>query len=539
MELQRARRRRDELGHKPLCDRIRLRVLGKSHADAPCRHMTAGRTRIDPECSRGLAERAFQDITQHERAKVRTAQRVPPNEVAEPRGKEPAALHRVPDRESRLAVDLADPQERRDLAGRKPARVLEARDEALDHDIVGDRWSRALARHRRDRRDRGRERSPQTIEIREHHDHDDRRVSEQETRDRPVALGDDDHGHGVLARELDLDADPERRDSGVRDDDRGACDVRAVDLVDGARIEVRRRDGIADPMREVRTQTGVLGDLREDFVEQLRPRGVVERGQRTRDVRLAESDRCRAFVHGPLMMLGSSSCARRIRPMPEQRVSEYLRRLPLFSRLPDSELAELADRVRTKSFKRGEMIFRKDDPGTHLYMVLEGGVKIALPGEFGQEALVAIMRPGEFFGELARFDRSPRSASATALEDTRAALLAGDDFLAYLESHPASFRVVLETLARTIRRLSDRVEDLIFLDVPSRVAKYLLDLVRSSGGDGNELTLTQDELAAFIGASRVSVNRVLGDLERREIISIRRRRIVIKDADRLGKEVRF
>jgi CRP/FNR family transcriptional regulator len=165
-------------------------------------------------------------------------------------------------------------------------------------------------------------------------------------------------------------------------------------------------------------------------------------------------------------------------------------------------------------------------------------VKIALPGEFGQEALVAIMRPGEFFGELALFDRSPRSASATALEDARAALLAGDDFLAYLESHPASFRVVLETLARTIRRLSDRVEDLIFLDVPSRVAKYLLDLVRSSG-DGNELTLTQDELAAFIGASRVSVNRVLGDLERREIISIRRRRIAIKDADRLAKEVRF
>jgi CRP-like cAMP-binding protein len=95
--------------------------------------------------------------------------------------------------------------------------------------------------------------------------------------------------------------------------------------------------------------------------------------------------------------------------MAEQRVAEHLRRLPLFSRLADSELADLADRVRTKTFKRGEMIFRKDDPGTHLYMVLEGGVKIALPGEFGQEALVAIMRPGEFFGELALFDRSPRS----------------------------------------------------------------------------------------------------------------------------------
>ncbi|TME66037.1 MAG: Crp/Fnr family transcriptional regulator [Chloroflexi bacterium] len=316
----------------------------------------------------------------------------------------------------------------------------------------------------------------------------------------------------------------------------------AVDLVHRARIEVRGGDRIGDPVRKVRAQAGGLGDLSQKLVEDLRPRGILERRQRARDVRLADGDRCLllSVVHGPLMMLGTSSRARRIRRMPEQRVAEHLRRLPLFSRLPDSELAELADRVRTKSFKRGEMIFRKDDPGTHLYMVLEGGVKIALPGEFGQEALVAIMRPGEFFGELALFDRSPRSASATALEDTRAALLAGDDFLAYLESHPASFRVVLETLARTIRRLSDRVEDLIFLDVPSRVAKYLLDLVRSSGdGTGNELTLTQDELAAFIGASRVSVNRVLGDLERREIISIRRRRIAIKDADRLAKEVRF
>src|SRR5438105_11104363 len=224
--------------------------------------------------------------------------------------------------------------------------------------------------------------------------------------------------------------------------------------------------------------------------------------------------------------------------MPEQRVAEQLRRLPLSSRLREAEAAELGARVRTKQFKRGETIFRKDDPGTHLYMVLDGAVKIALPGEFGQEALVAIMRPGEFFGELALFDRSPRSASATALEDTRAALLAGDDFLAYLESHPASFRVVLETLAKTIRRLSDRVEDLIFLDVPSRVAKYLLDLAQQDGTDKLELTLTQDELAAFIGASRVSVNRVLGDLERREIIEIRRRHIVVRDRDRLAKEIR-
>ena len=237
--------------------------------------------------------------------------------------------------------------------------------------------------------------------------------------------------------------------------------------------------------------------------------------------------------------------------MPDAAMVERLRRLPLFARLSDEELGDLASRTRLRPYKRGEVIFRKDDPGTHLYLVLEGAVKISLPGEFGQEALVAIMRPGEFFGELALFDRSPRSAGATALEDTRAALLASDDFLAFLERHPSAVRIVLETLARTIRRLSDRVEHLTFLDVPSRVAKYLLDLsqapvkqpvaagARGEVGGPLELSLTQDELAAFVGASRVSVNRVLGDLERREIVSVKRRRIAILDAERLAKEVRF
>lgn len=165
-------------------------------------------------------------------------------------------------------------------------------------------------------------------------------------------------------------------------------------------------------------------------------------------------------------------------------------------------------------------------------------MKITLPSELGQEALVALMRPGEFFGELALFDGSPRSATATALEDTEAALLSRDDFLAFLGSNPAAVRLVLEALARTIRRLSDRVEDLTFLDVPSRVAKYLLDLAHASGKPTLELNLTQDELAAFTGASRVSVNRVLGDLERREMISVRRRRIAIRDPERLAKEIR-
>jgi len=84
---------------------------------------------------------------------------------------------------------------------------------------------------------------------------------------------------------------------------------------------------------------------------------------------------------------------RTIALVPETKLAEHLRRYPLFSKLPEAELTVLAERMRTRSFKRGESLFRKDDPGTHLYVILDGAVKIALPGEFGQEALVAIMRP--------------------------------------------------------------------------------------------------------------------------------------------------
>src|SRR3979411_2163488 len=159
--------------------------------------------------------------------------------------------------------------------------------------------------------------------------------------------------------------------------------------------------------------------------------------------------------------------------MPDLQLVQYLKRGPLFAKLSEAELASLAERMRQKAFKRGDTIFRKDDPGQHFYVVLEGAVKIALPGEFGQEALVALLRGGEFFGELALFDNSPRSATATALEDTRCALLAGDEFLSFVEAHPAATKVVFEALAKTVRRLSDRVGGLVFLGPPGPAGKHL------------------------------------------------------------------
>jgi len=212
---------------------------------------------------------------------------------------------------------------------------------------------------------------------------------------------------------------------------------------------------------------------------------------------------------------------------------------PMFSDLGADELQRISGLCHTEQLGLGQMLFQKGDAGDALYGVRRGQIRIETGASDGSRLTLNFMGPGDLFGEVAVLDGESRTADATAGEPSELFVLRRDDFLAFLETHPAAVRVVLDALAKTIRRLSDRVEDLIFLDVPSRVAKYLLDLAQQDGSDKLELTLTQDELAAFIGASRVSVNRVLGDLERRDIIEIRRRHIVVRDRDRLAKEIRL
>jgi CRP/FNR family transcriptional regulator len=169
---------------------------------------------------------------------------------------------------------------------------------------------------------------------------------------------------------------------------------------------------------------------------------------------------------------------------------------------------------------------------------VSGTAKITLPDEYGKEAVIALLRPGEVFGELALFDDAPRSATVVSVGDCECLLVGRDEFLALLERAPQTMREVLRLLARTIRRSTTRVEDLVFLDVPSRVAKSLLDLSEVNGAAA-EIELTQDDLAAMVGATRVSVNRVLASLEQRGIVKVARRRIAVLDRERLAREVRY
>lgn len=219
------------------------------------------------------------------------------------------------------------------------------------------------------------------------------------------------------------------------------------------------------------------------------------------------------------------------------RVAEYLAVSPLFACLSADDRLLLAHRMRSRRFTRDEVIFHRDDPASHLYVIVAGTVKIALPDENGREVVVAMERGGDEFGELALFDDSPRSATVTALTETECLLLARNDFMEALDRNHDAMRQMLGLLARMVRRSSGRVEDLVFLDLPGRVAKCLLDL--SEAGGKGEVDLTQEDLASFVGATRVSVNRALADLEKRGAISIGRRHIKVKDPTILQADVRY
>lgn len=219
-------------------------------------------------------------------------------------------------------------------------------------------------------------------------------------------------------------------------------------------------------------------------------------------------------------------------------VADFLGEVPVFSPLSSREREELASRMRLRRYGKDEVIFHRDDPAAHFFVIIAGTLKITVSDELGHEVHVALLRGGEVFGELALLDEGSRSATVTAVTETQLLALARNDFFDVIERHPSSMRAMLTLLARTVRRASGRIEDLVFLDVPGRVAKCLVDICQARGGI-SEVDLTQDDLAAFVGATRVSVNRVLADLEQLGAISVGRRHIEIKDETKLRKQIRY
>jgi CRP/FNR family cyclic AMP-dependent transcriptional regulator len=213
---------------------------------------------------------------------------------------------------------------------------------------------------------------------------------------------------------------------------------------------------------------------------------------------------------------------------------ESLRRCALFAHVDEEGLLTLAGQMRRRRFRRGEVIFHQDDIGDSLQVVVSGGVKIVLPSQEGDEAIIASLHPGEFFGELALLDGAPRSTTATALDATETLALPRDRFLSLLDDDPRIVRALLHALAEELRRLTGHVEDLHFLDLAGRLSIRLVRLARDANPDASgraelDWPFTQSDLAAMIGGTRQSVNKLLSGLVEDGLILIERDTLVITD----------
>lgn len=224
-------------------------------------------------------------------------------------------------------------------------------------------------------------------------------------------------------------------------------------------------------------------------------------------------------------------------------VDSVLHQSPLFASLDEDGAAALMELLTEQVVVKGGVLFQEDEPGDHLFLILEGKVKLGHASADGRESLMAILGPGEMFGELSLFDPGLRTSTATALTEARVLRLGNTQFMPWLAGRPEVAAALLQTLARRLRRTNEAMADLVFSDVPGRVAKALMELGEKFGTlipSGLLVThdMTQEELAQLVGASRETVNKALADFAQRGWITLESRQVLILDIERLGKRAR-
>jgi CRP-like cAMP-binding protein len=220
-----------------------------------------------------------------------------------------------------------------------------------------------------------------------------------------------------------------------------------------------------------------------------------------------------------------------------------LRRAALLRSLPSADLERVGALLQPRTYQRGEVVFHQGDVGETAHLVVQGHLKIVLPSHHGREAFLAIIGPGDLFGELALLDGEPRSATVVALDPVTTAVLHRADFLGLLRGSSAAREALQATLAGIIRERSERRANLMVLDQPGHLAKQLIELALAHGrplnGHEIEITvpLTQMDLAAMIGATRTRVNRLLDAYAAQGILTRERRKMVIRDLGALQRRV--
>lgn len=218
-----------------------------------------------------------------------------------------------------------------------------------------------------------------------------------------------------------------------------------------------------------------------------------------------------------------------------------LKRIPLFASLPDADQQNLVSLLRRVNLRKGEILFRQGDDGMSLYLIVQGRIKISLSRQMDVVTL-AILGQGEFLGEMALLDGLPRSADATALEDSYLYALNRKDFLSFLVNNEKAVHAVLSSLSIRLRKTDTLLAEMCFLSLSVRLVQKLAEFAQQLPPDENNpnectLKVSQQELGNILGVSRESINKELKHLRDKGIVSTSRNCIHIDNLASLKKRI--
>jgi CRP/FNR family transcriptional regulator, cyclic AMP receptor protein len=200
----------------------------------------------------------------------------------------------------------------------------------------------------------------------------------------------------------------------------------------------------------------------------------------------------------------------------------------LFRGISPDERMGLVAQARIRNFAAGDTIFLMGSPGDSMMAVLTGTVRISVPSPEGKEIVLAILQPGELLGEIALLDAKDRTADARAMAACSLAILERRAVLAFLEKHPSGCFGLIEVLCGRLRKTDQQIAEIVFLDLPARLAKTLLRMAMvARGPSGTRIELSQRELGNIVGATRESINKCLREWQRNGVVRVEESEIVI------------
>jgi CRP/FNR family transcriptional regulator, cyclic AMP receptor protein len=213
-----------------------------------------------------------------------------------------------------------------------------------------------------------------------------------------------------------------------------------------------------------------------------------------------------------------------------------LKRCSIFSTLSEEERRHLAERSHRRRFSAGDLIFRFGDPGHSMMAVLTGTVRISRPTTKAKEIILGDLGPGEIIGEIAVLDGKERSADAAAVTNVELLVLDRREILPFIEQHPALCLRLLSLICARLRLADERMADIGFVDLRTRLAKTLLRLAYSNRKKDEpfKLSFSQAELAEMICGTRESVNRQLREWERQEVVGLKGGWILVRKQQALA-----